>query len=176
MNADPERFAMEATKLQKMMHNIEDSLAAISFAEEGQAATARSIMNEGRRVLLGLKEGRIDVRTLKYALNTAKRIEAQLDILFVSANGEQSHDMDPKLSAFESELVREGIGHRVIQRTGCLKQQIIDYTTSEKNILFAVIESPNSLDLDCNKKDKTLSELWRKLSCPLVVVMEQVKV
>jgi hypothetical protein len=68
------------------------------------------------------------------------------------------------------ELRREGIGHRVVQRTGCLKQQIIDYTASEKNILFAVIESPNSLDLDCNTKDKTLSELWRKLQCPLVVV------
>ena len=163
---------MEATKLKKMMHNIEDSLAAISFAEEGQAATARSIMNEDRRVLLGLKEGRIDARTLKYALNTAKRIEAQLDILFVSADGKQTDERDLELRSFESELRREGIGHRLIHRTGCLKQQIIDYTTSEKNILFAVIESPNSLDLDCNKKDKTLSELWRKLKCPLVVVMD----
>ena len=160
---------MEATKLKKMMRNIEDSLAAISFAEEGETATARSIMNEGRRVLLALKEGRIDARTLRYALNTAKRIEARLDILFVSAT-EHGNIMDPKLSVFESELKREGIGHRLIQRTGCLKQQIIDYTTSEKNILFAVIESPNSLDLDCNRADKTLSELWRKLQCPLVVV------
>ena len=166
---------MEATKLTKMMKNIEDSLAAISFAEEGQVATARSLMNESRRVLLALKEGRIDANTLKYALNTAKRIEAQLDILFVSAKGEQADASDPKLRLFESELSREGIGHRLILRTGCLKQQIIDYTTSEKNILFAVIESPNSLDIDCNRADKTLSELWRKLSCPLVVVMEQVK-
>ena len=167
---------MEATKLTKMMKNIEDSLAAISFAEEGQAETARSLMKDGRRVLLALKEGQIDARTLKYALNTAKRIEAQLDILFVSATGEQTDELDPKLMLFESELGREGIGHRLIQRTGCLKQQIIDYTTSEKNILFAVIESPKSLDLDCNRADKTLSELWRKLKCPLVVVMEQVKV
>ena len=163
---------MEATKLKKMMHTIEDSLAAISFAEEGQAGAARSIMNEGRRVLLALKEGRVDAKTLKYALNTAKRIEAQLDILFVSATGAQGSGNDPMLSAFESELGREGIGHRLIQRTGCLKQQIIDYTTSEKNILFAVIESPHSLDLDCSTKDKTLSELWRKLKCPLVVVMD----
>jgi len=163
---------MEATKLKKMMKNIEDSLTAVSFAEEGQAETARSLMKDGRRVLLALKEGQIDARTLKYALNTAKRIEAQLDILFVSANKEQSDDIDPKLRLFESELGREGVGHRLIQRTGCLKQQIIDYTASEKNILFAVIESPNSLDLDCNRADKTLSELWRKLSCPLVVVMD----
>jgi hypothetical protein len=63
----------------------------------------------------------------------------------------------------------------MIPRTGCLKQQIIDYTNSEKDILFAVIESPHSLDADCNKKDKTLSELWQKLKCPLVVVMDGAK-
>ena len=166
---------METTKLKKMMKNIEDSLTAASFAEEGQFDTARYIMNEGRRVLLGLKQGRIDAGTLKYAMNTAKRIGAHLDILYVSAAGEEATDIDPKLQSFETELGREGIGHRLIQRTGCLKQQILDYTTSEKNILFAVIESPNSLDLDCNKADRTLSELWRKLKCPLVVVMDGAK-
>jgi hypothetical protein len=163
---------MEATKFKKMMKNIEDSLTAVSFAEEGHFDAARSIMNEGRRVLLGLKEGRIDAGTLKYALNTAKRIGAHLDILYVSAAGEAAAGIDHKLGTFEAELVKEGIGHRLIQRNGCLKQQILDYTTSEKNILFAVIESPSSLDLDCNRADRTLSELWRKLKCPLVVVMD----
>jgi hypothetical protein len=166
---------MEATKLKKIMKNIEDSLTAISFAEEGQAATARSIMKEGRRVLLALKEGRIDSKTLKYALNTAKRIEAHLDILYVSANKKEEGFVDPSLESFESELGAEGIPYLLIERAGCLKQQIIEYTTSEKDILFAVIESPNSLDLDCNKRDKTISELWQKLKCPLVVVMDGAK-
>jgi hypothetical protein len=172
---DSTRLTMEATKLKKMMKNIEDSLTAISFAEEGQAETARSIMKEGRRVLLALKEGRIDARTLKYALNTAKRIEAHLDILYVSANKRQEGSVDPRLVSFEAELRAEGIEYLLVERTGCLKQQIIDYTTSEKDILFAVIESPNSLDIDCNKRDKTLSELWQKLKCPLVVVMDEAR-
>jgi hypothetical protein len=73
---------------------------------------------------------------------------------------------------FASELTTEGILYRLFTRSGCLKQQIIDYTNSEKDILFAVIESPHSLDVDCNKMDKTLSELWQKLKCPLVVVMD----
>ena len=50
------------------MKNVEDALAAVTFAEEGQVATARSIMKEGRRVLLALKEGRIDDKTLMYAI------------------------------------------------------------------------------------------------------------
>jgi len=163
---------MEATKLKKMMKNVEDALAAVSFAEEGEVSSARSLMSEGRRVLLGLKEGRIDANTLKYALNTAKRIGAQLDILYVTAPDSSSQTVDPLLDQLVSELKAEGILYRMIPRTGCLKQQIIDYTNSEKDILFAVIESPHSLDADCNKKDKTLAELWQKLKCPLVVVMD----
>jgi len=163
---------MEATKLKKLMKNVEDALTAVTFAEEGQAATARSIMKEGRRVLLALKEGRIDGKTLRYALNTAKRISAQLDILYVTAPDSSAHTVNPLLVHFESEIRAEGVLYRMIPLTGCLKQQIIDYTNSEKDILFAVIESPHSLDADCNKKDKTLSELWQKLKCPLVVVMD----
>ena len=166
---------MEATKLKKMMKNVEDALAAVSFAEEGEISSARSLMSEGRRVLLGLKEGRIDANTLKYALNTAMRIGAQLDILYVAAPDSSSQTVDPLLDQLVSELKAEGILYRMIPRTGCLKQQIIDYTNSEKDILFAVIESPHSLDADCNKKDKTLAELWQKLKCPLVVVMDGAK-
>jgi hypothetical protein len=163
---------MEATKLQKMMKNVEDALAAATFAEAGDDVTAKSIMKEGRKVLLALKEGRIDAKTLKYALNTAQSIDAHLDILYVTAPGGNAHPVDPLLVHFESELTAEGILYRMIPRTGYLKQQIIDYTNSEKDILFAVIESSYSLDADCNKKDKTLSELWQKLKCPLVVVMD----
>ena len=157
------------------MKTVEDALAAVTFAEEGQAETARSIMKDGRRVLLALKEGRIDGRTLRYALNTSKRIGADLDILHVTAQGANAPTINPLISHFVSELEAEGIGYRMIPRTGCLKQQIIDYTTSEKEILFAVIESPKSLDADCNKRDKTLSELWQQLKCPLVVVMDQAR-
>ena len=157
------------------MKNVGDALAAVTFAEEGQVATVRSIMKEGRRVLLALKEDRIDDRTLMYALNTSKRIGADLDILHVTAQGANAPTINPLISHFVSELEAEGIGYRMIPRTGCLKQQIIDYTTSEKEILFAVIESPKSLDADCNKRDKTLSELWQQLKCPLVVVMDQAR-
>ncbi len=163
---------METNKLKKMMKKVEDVMAAASFAEEGESETARSLLHEGRRVLLALKEGRIDVKTLKYAANTSRRIGAQLDILYVAAAGGPEGIDDPLMRNLQSELSAEGLQYRLIRRTGCLKEAVIDYTNREKEILFAVVESPNSLDADCNKKDTRLSELWQQLKCPLVVVMD----
>ncbi len=166
------RGNMETNKLKKMMKKAEDVLAAASFAEEGESEAARSLLNEGRRVLLALKQGRIDLKTLKYAVNTSKRIGAHLDILYVAATGGPQGADDPLLRDLQTELSAEGVQYRLIRQTGCLKQAVIDYTNREKEILFAVVESPNSLDADCNKKDTRLSELWQQLKCPLVVVMD----
>lgn len=164
---------METAKIKKMMKIVEQALTAASFAEEGEVETAQALLRESRRVLLGLKAGQIDPKTLKYALNSAKRINAHLDILYVTGAGTSSKGMtDPILKPFISELAATGIPYRLISRSGCLKQQIIDYTNSEKEILFAVIESPATLDDDCSKRDKVLAELWRQLKCPLVVVMD----
>ncbi len=156
-------------KLKKMMKKVEDVLAAASFAEEGEREIAQSLLREGRRVLLALKHGRIDAKTVKYAVNSSKRIGADLDILYVSSS--EAH-AEPGLRELESELSAEGVKYRLVRKSGCLKQAVIDYTNREKEILFAVVESPNSLDEDCNKQDTMLSELWQKLKCPLVVVMD----
>jgi len=164
---------METTKLKKMVKMMEHALTAASFAEEGELETANALMRESRRVLLALKAGQIDPKTLKYAVNTAKRVDANLDILYVaSSRARHQRTNDPLIDSLVSELTAAGIVYRIIPRSGCLKQQIIDYTNSEKEILFAVIESPASLDDDCTKRDKELSELWRQLKCPLVVVMD----
>jgi K+-sensing histidine kinase KdpD len=164
---------METTKLKKMIKMMEHALTAASFAEEGELETAHALMRESRRVLLALKAGQIDPKTLKYAMNTAKRVNANLDIIYVtSSRAARQKTSDPLVDSLMSELTEAGIPYRIIPRSGCLKQQIIDYTNSEKEILFAVIESPASLDDDCTKRDKELSELWRQLKCPLVVVMD----
>ncbi len=163
---------MGANKLKNIMKKIEDVLAATSFAEEGEGESARSILSDARRVLLALKAGSIDSKTLKYAVNTAKRINAGLDILYVTAAGGRDAEDDPLMTGLQHELSAEGIKYRLIRRTGCLKQAVIDYTNREKDILFAVVDSPQSLDLDCNNRDTRLSELWQQLKCPLVVVMD----
>jgi hypothetical protein len=149
---------------------IEDLMSAISFAEEGEFGTSREILKEGKRVLLAVREGRIDRKTLKYALNTSKRVGADLDILYISS----AKDVNPALKEFFGDLRNEGISYRVIQKTGCLKQEIISYTESKREILFVVIESSDNLDIECSSRGKRLSESWRNLKCPLVVVSEAV--
>jgi len=147
---------------------IEDLMSAITFAEEGEFASAREMLKERRRVLLAVKENHFDKKTFRYAINTCKRVGADLDILYVSSTGKVS----PVLQQCMEELKSEGIDFRVVQKNGCLKQQIIEYTNNKKEILFAVTESFENLDLDCKGKGKRLSEAWQRLGCPLVVVAE----
>jgi hypothetical protein len=163
---------MDSIKIKKMLKQIEDSMAAVSFAEEGQFEPAEAMLKRERRVLLALREGQIDPRTLKYALNSAMRIQAELDILYVSAPGADPAEGGPVLQHVESALRQAGIAYRLNRRSGCLKQEIIDYTNREHEVLFVVVESPGSLDRDC-KKSGVLTELWKNLRCPLVVVTDQ---
>ena len=155
-------------KLKKMMGQIEDALAAVSFAEEADFETAREMLKEERRVLLALRDNRIDEKTLKYALNTCIRVKADLDILYISANGAVA----PLVKRFLPLIENEGIVCRLIQKSGCLKQAIIEYTASQKEILFVVIESSDSLNVGCTGKERRLSESWKNLKCLLVVVLE----
>ncbi len=164
---------MNMAKLRKMLLPVEHAMTAAAFAEEGDFSTAKSLMQGSRRVLLALRDGQADAKTLMYALNAARRINARLDILsVVPSNAERREDGGHSLEPYLSELKAAGISYRFILRPGCLKEEIVEHVNSEREILFAVIESPAHLDVDCNKRGRALSELWRTLKCPLVVVME----
>lgn len=152
----------------RISRKIEDLLSAVSFAEEGEFETAREILQAGRRVLLAFRDGRLDRRTLRYAANTCKRINAGLDILYVS----QVEGTGPVLSEGLKEIHSEGIDCRVLRKDGCLKQEIIDYAAVHPEVLFVVTESADHLDADCMGKGKKLSRAWSSLRCPLVVVGE----
>jgi hypothetical protein len=162
---------MDTNKFKKMMKQVEDAMAAVTFAEEGQAEAAVSLFKRERRVLLALKEGHQDSKTFRYALNASLRINASLDILHVASPGTEQQG-EPLLENFTAELRTAGIPYQMIERSGCMKQEIIDYTNGKHNVLFVVVESPNSLDADCRKKDGVLTELWKNLKCPLVVVSD----
>jgi hypothetical protein len=153
--------------MRNLNRKIEDWLSAISFAEAGEFETAKEILNENRRILLALKGEQIDQKTLKYTVNTCKRIGANLDILYFSSETD-----DLILEQFLKELENEGIQHKLVKnKSGFLKQGIIDYANERKEIVFVVIESSDSLD-DCKGKHKGFSGLWQNLQCPLVIVME----
>jgi hypothetical protein len=164
-------MGMESNKIKRMMKQVEDAMAAVTFAEEGQAEAAAALFKRERRVLLALKEGHTDTKTLRYALNASLRINAALDILYVAAPGSES-TAGPLLEQFSRELKLAGVPYQVINRSGCMKQEIIDHTNSRHDVLFVVVESPKSLDADCAKKDGVLTGLWKNLRCPLVVVSD----
>jgi hypothetical protein len=155
-------------KFKRIMKDIENAMAAASFAEEGEAAAAREMLKEDRRVLLAIRENQIERRTFRYAINTCKRNGAGLDILYISS----SESLHPLLDESLSELQKEGIEFRLIRKHGCLKQQIIDYANATKEIIFAVTESSDNLEVDCAARSGKLSDAWQNLKCPLVVVAE----
>ncbi len=143
-------------------------MSAVSFAEEGEFETARGLLKEERRILLALRAGQVDRKTFRYAINTCKRIGAKLDVLYVSP----PDSADPELERCITDLKDQGIDYRLIRKSGCMKQEIIEHTSAQKDIVFAVTESSANLDVDCKGKGKGLSEAWQNLKCPLVVVAD----
>jgi len=159
-------------KLRKSVKSLVSSGMAASSAKGNEAAEAQERLREERRVLLAVRRGQMDKKTFRYAMNTCKRIGAHLDILYISPTDAR----DPLLEECLSEVMAEGINYRVMRKNGCLKKEIIDYTNKKKEILFAVTESSENLDVDCKGKGKAgmLSEAWQNLKCPLVVVADTV--
>jgi hypothetical protein len=150
--------------MKELVKKFQDSMAAATFAEAGETETARKILKEEKRVLLALREGEIERKALIYAMNTCKRIGADMDIMYLSS-AESSEN--PMLKQFFSELQSEGIHHRLIQRIGRLREEIKNYTDSERSIDFVVVESPA---VDRWNREEGLSKILEKIKCPLVVV------
>src|SRR4030042_2726966 len=101
---------MKKENLKKLIKKLEDIMTASTFAEAGEFEAAREILKEGRRVLLAMREGEGERKALKYAMNTCKRIGADMDILYLSS-AESSEN--PMLKQFFSELQSEGIHYRL---------------------------------------------------------------
>ncbi|MEW6163139.1 MAG: hypothetical protein AB1606_07500 [Nitrospirota bacterium] len=156
--------------LKKFIKKFEDIMTASTFAEAGEFEIAKEILKENRGVLLAIRDGQIDRKTLKYAVNTCKRIGAHLDILYVSS----AEAKDTMFERFLQELQNEDIHFTLIKKKGCLKKAIIDYTDERKEIAFVVVELSESLDIDCKDENERFSSLWQKLKCPLVVVTKGV--
>lgn len=152
---------------------IEAIMSAITFAEEGEFETAKTLLNTRKRGLLAIRNGQLDRKTCTYALNTCKRIGIGLDILVVGES--EREGLDPSLKPFLAQLEAESVSFSIVREIGCIKQAILHYTESENDILFVVIESQHSLNKNCTTKDKRLAKLWQELKCPLVVVAEGLK-
>lgn len=155
---------MKKENLKDLIRKIEDIMTTSTFAEAGEFETAREILRGERRVLLAMREGEVERKVLTYAMNTCKRIGAEMDILYLSTTDAGENKM---LKEFFSELQREGINYRLIQKIGRLREEIKNYTDSESNINFVVVESPV---VERWNREEMLSKILEKIKCPLVVV------
>ncbi|MEF9425726.1 MAG: universal stress protein [Candidatus Mariimomonas ferrooxydans] len=152
--------------MKNFFKKFEDAMTAGAFAEAGEFNTAREILNERRRILLALTGKKSDIHAFRYALNTSKRIGAGLEILYFSSNAKEL------ISRLKSELGKENIEYSFIHKSGCIEKEILEYTSKNREILFVVVESPDGLNINCRKAGKRITESWKDLKCPLVVVSD----
>ena len=148
------------------MDRFDDLMSAISFAEAGEHEKAKEFLKGRDIVLLAVSERVLDRNVLKYALNLSKRIQTGLDILYLT----KSDATNPLLEAFMSEAKKKDIDCTLVRKEGCMKKAILDYTGKKKEILFVIVGSTPELDIECKTGEKSLSEAWKRLKCPLVVV------
>lgn len=161
-------------KVTQVIRRAQQALEAAAFAEEGDCAGAKSLIREHHRVLLALRGLEGDARTMTYALNTCQRIGAGLDLLFVSDRAPAGADLRRVLTPFLASLSEAGIPSRHTSAAGCIKEQIVRYTRAHPEVSFVVVESAEVLHGGCGADDeRRLSKLWKRLTCPLVVVSDR---
>jgi len=153
-------------KMDKLQDRFQELMSAITFAEAGEHEKAREILKERKTVLLAVSEKMFDGNALKFVLQISKRIEACIDMLYLAKSGADN----PELEEFKSKAEKEGIRCRVMKKDGCMKKAILDYTEKKSEILFVVVGSTPELEVECKAGEKSLSNAWRRLKCPLVVV------
>lgn len=148
------------------MNKFEDIMLAIAFAEEGEHEKAKEFLKSKRTVLLAISDRMFDRNALKYALNISKRIEASLEILYVTNSEKEKKG----LKDFLSEVKEVGFRFSLVMKNGCVKKAILDYTEKRREVLFVIVGSTPELEMECTMGEKILTEAWKKLKCPLVVV------
>jgi K+-sensing histidine kinase KdpD len=147
-------------------NKFEDIMAAITFAEAGEQEKARDFLKGRKTILLAISDMMFDKNILKYAMSISKRIEAAIDVLYLTKADVNNNE----LKTFISEANKEGIGCNVVKKEGCMKKAILEYTEKRREILFVIVGSTPELEIECKTGEKTLTDAWRKLKCPLVVV------
>lgn len=147
-------------------NRFEDIMSAITFAEAGEQEKAREMLMSGKTVLLAVSDRIFDKNVFTYALNICKRVGADMTVLHLKRSGKKNI----ALLRCVKEIEQAGIRCMIVRRDGCMKKAILDYTEKRREVLFVIVGSTPELEIECKTGEKILTEAWKKLKCPLVVV------
>jgi hypothetical protein len=154
--------------LNEFKKKTEGLFPAASFTGTGGTGNTQAMVSKGKKVLLVLTGNVSDSKSFSYALNVAKRIEANVEVLYFSGR----RPSDEALGHFRYLTQRSDVPFDVSQVSGCMKTRILEYTTKRSDIQFVVAESIEVLNDDCQQEGRSLRGALRKLKCPLVLVSE----
>lgn len=152
--------------MKRLVKHIEEAMSAVAFAESGEHETAREILKGQKTVLLAISDTMFDKNAFKYALNTSQRVNASLEILYMTESGQERRG----LKDFLAEVKKEGFKFSLVMGSGCVKKAILDYTDRRSDILFVVVGASLELNIGCEVHERSFSKEWKNLKCPLVVV------
>lgn len=152
--------------MRKWLKKFDAAMVAAAFAEAGEFETAKETLKEKRKILLALTGEASDRNAFKYALNTSRRIGAELDILYVADIAKDT------LKRYRSALDKEGIDYSIIHKKGSLEKEIRNHTDMKRDILFVVVEISEDMNINTKKSEKIIKDAWKNLHCPLVVVAQ----
>ena len=150
---------------------LEEMFSATAFAEAGEFDTAEQFLSGKEKVLLVLTGRETDVKSLKYALNIAKRTRAALEVL-VTCDGGAAAEL---LELCAEKARRESLGLEVTRKTGCIRESIIRHARDRNDLVCVVIDSTDALDIDCSSDSQRLAGIWKKLGCPLALVTDKLE-
>lgn len=145
---------------------FDELMSAATFAQSGEHEEARNILRGRNRILAAISDVMFDTSVFSYALSICARTRSDLDILYLTKT---ERHMDA-IRSFVIKAAGEGVESRITKREGCMKQAILDYTTKKREVRFVVVGTTPELDIECKPGEKSLSEAWKHLKCPLVVV------
>ncbi len=171
--------ATHTAKKTTVREKLQNHFVAATFAEAGEFETARQILPayERKQTVLLAVEGRVPTKaTFDYAVNLCTRMNANLDILqILSRSSSEGDGPSERLAALLPGLEGKGVSFNVTVRKAKAIEILYDYVRMRKNVVTAVIDSPNLRDkeaADIGWKE-TLQNVAERVSIPLVTVSQR---
>lgn len=159
------------------MKGFENAMAAVAFAEAGEAEMARSFMGPAgtgeKKVVLSVSDPEIKPKLISYALDLCQRVGGRLEVLHVLKPVLNEKSTRMTLVPLAEELNSIGVGYRLAFGDGNLEDEVIKNTTNMRNILLVVLKSIAQQDQLQDRDNVNVLRLIDRLKCPVVVFSDK---